>query len=435
VSPRRRTRFVLGTAFALVAAAAFVAGCSGGKSIDYVNPPPPSAAPLVSVAVTIALPLGGGNPRKRAARAPLHPDDLTTENVQSVTVQPAGLGQSLPATVIATTMGAPGCKSSGRTLKCSTSLQAPVGADVSFNVVAYSQPNAGGTPLAAGTITEPVGTSGATLVIDSNVLATFAIFIASVVVSVDNAVFNAGTPGEFTFTFSAFDASGNAIAGSSTFANPIAVSYPGTNVFGFIPKPGATPNYQDEPLPPLTAPGQSLSFEYNGLAPGFQPGANPFTFPVVVPGVPANKITGSSTITILVPTPTPQPSGVASLTPTPIPPTASPSAQPSAGPSPPPTYTPGPISLQPNTLYFEAPNAPAQTITASESGVNSFNASILDPTIATISPATGTVFTVTPVGPGATLVTVSDAKGNKAGVIVYVNLTIINPGILQRLRR
>jgi len=67
--------------------------------------------------------------------------------------------------------------------------------------------------------------------------------------------------------------------------------------------------------------------------------------------------------------------------------------------------------------------------------VNSFNASILDPTIATISPATGTVFTVTPVGPGATLVTVSDAKGNKAGVIVYVNLTIINPGILQRLHR
>jgi hypothetical protein len=86
--------------------------------------------------------------------------------------------------------------------------------------------------------------------------------------------------------------------------------------------------------------------------------------------------------------------------------------------------------LSPSTLYFEAPNAPPQSITASEPGVNTFGASVLNPSIATVSPANGTVFNVTPVAPGATLVTVTDAKGNKAGVIVYVNLTIVNPGVV-----
>jgi hypothetical protein len=434
-APANRT--ILGWSFALVAAAAFVAGCSGSKSVDYVNPSAPTAAPLAAVSVSIALPLGNAGPQVRRAR----PFSLSAANVQSVTVQAAALGQQQPPTVIATTKNASNCRVSGQTLKCLGSVQAPVGASVTFSIVTYTQPNAQGTPLASGTLTLPVGTSGTSLVIDSGVLSTFALFIASLVVSVDRDVFPAGTPGEFTFTFAAYDASGNPIGAPATFANPIAVSYPGTNVFGFIPHPGASPNYQNEPLPPVTVPGTSLSFEYSGLAPGFNPGANPFTFPVAVPGVPARDITGNSTITILLPTPSPEPSGVASLTPSPIPTTQPSNGPPTAGPSPPPTYTPGPITLSPSTLYFEAPSAPPQTITASEPGVNTFGASILNPSIATVSPANGTVFTVTPVSPGATLVTVTDAKGNKAGVIVYVNLTIVNPGVLvnpgflQRPRR
>jgi hypothetical protein len=419
-------RTALGWSFALVGALALAAGCSG-TAVNYSNPHPATPAPLTSVAVTIALPLAAAGPLRRGARRAGRrgTESLDASNVGSVTVQAALSGTQAPSVTIDTTAGSPNCGTSNSTLTCTGSVQAPIGSDVTFAVVAFGQTNAQGSPLAGGTIVQNV-TTGTTLTIGSTVLDAFNFFIASLTVALNNSTFNAGTPGTFTFSFNAYDATGALIAAPANFANPIALSIPpslSNGVFGFIPTPGATPNYFGNAVPPVTAAGVSLSFGYSGLAPGFSPGANVFTFPVTVAGVAPGQITGSTNVTVLVPSPSPAPS---LLTPTPIPTTA-PSGVPTTTPSPLPTYTPGPIQLTPSALYFAEPTAPPQTFTASEQGVTTFHAEPLDPTIASVSPSNGTNFTVTPLNPGLTLIVVTDSNGNANGVAVYINQIIINP--------
>jgi hypothetical protein len=372
----------------------------------------------------VALPIGGAGPRRRIGVR--GPRSLSTSNVESVTVQAALSGTQAPPVTINTTTGSSNCGISGATLTCTGSVQAPVGTDVTFAVVTFGQTNAQGAPLAGGTLVQTVATSGTTLTIGASAFAAFNLFIASLNVSVDKSVFPAGTPGQFTFTFAAYDATGAIIASPAPFANAIEVSYPtslGNGIFGLIPTPGATPDYFNNQIPPLTAAGQSLSFGYSGLAPGFNPGANVFTFPIAVSGLAPSQITGSSNITIVLPTPS---GGPTLLTPSPVP-SISPTPIVTTTPSPLPTFTPGPINLNPSSLYFGEPTAPPQGFTASEQGVSSFNAAPLDPTVASVSPSNGTSFTVTPLSAGLTLIIVTDNKGNTNGVAVYVNQIIINP--------
>jgi hypothetical protein len=419
-------RSALGWSFGLVGALALAAGCSGTNAVHYTNPVPASPPPLTSVAVSVALPIGGSGPLRAHLRGLR---SLSTSNVQSLSVQAALGGTQAQPAVINTTQGSANCTVAGATLNCTGSVQAPVGSNVTFAIVSFGQTNAQGSPLAGGTLLQNVASSGTTLAITPAVLAGFNFFIASLSVSVDKSVFPAGTPGQFTFSFAAVDASGQPIDPPSVFANPILLLNPGTNVFGYIPAPGATPDYQSELVPPVTAAGQSLSFGYSGLAPGFNPGDNVFTFPISVAGLNPNQISGSTNITIVLPTPS---AGPTLLTPTPVPPTPTPGA--TTTPSPLPTFTAGPITLNPTALYFAEPTAAPQTFTASEPGVSTFHAVPLDPTVASVSPSNGTNFTVTPLSAGLTLIIVTDASGNANGEAVYVNQIIINPQAKTRLR-
>lgn len=425
--PRLTQRAALGWSFALVGAVALAAGCSGTNTVNYTNPPPPSAAPLATVSVTVALPIGGA-PLRSSLRGKR---DFSAGNVASVTVQAAASGVQAPVATINTSAGSSNCTSSGGTLSCTGSVQAPVGPAVAFGVVSYSQPNAQGSPLSAGTVVQNVAASGTTLSVSP---ATFtAVFIASLAVSINNATFTAGTPGQFTFSFNAYDVTGSPITSPATFANAIALSYPAnasSGIFGLIPTPSSTPNYFNTTIPLVTGPGQTLSFGYSGLAPNLNPGANVLTFPIAVAGVGQSEITGNHSVTIDVATPTPGPT---LLTPSPVP-SSTPTSGATTTPSPLPTFTPGPIGLNPSALYFEAPTAPPQTFTASEQGVSSFHAVPLDPTVASVSPSDGTNFTVTPLNAGLTLIIVTDGKGNTNGVDVYVNQIIINPQAKTRFR-
>jgi hypothetical protein len=424
-------RALLGWGFGIVGAVAIVAGCSGSNNaVQYQNPRPPSPLPLTTVQVTITLPTSSIGPRKAASRSKRA---ISASDVESVTVQAAAGNTQAPPVTIETSQGAKDCSTSGGTLTCTGSLQAPIANNVAFAIVAYGQPNAQGAPVSAGTVVQNVPATGATLTVGPSQFDSFGVFIASLTVSLDNATLHGGTPGTFTFSFIAYDASGTQIAAPATFANPILLSFPSnatSGIFGLIPSPGATPNYFTNDVPPVTQPGVSLSFGYSGLAPGFSPGANPFTFPVSVSGVSPSQISGNTTVTVLLPSPSPAPT---LLTPSPVP-TSTATAVPTTTPSPLPTFTAGPITLNPSALYFGEPTDPPQTFTASEPGVSSFSASVLDPSVVSVSPSHGTTFTVTPLSAGLTLVIVKDAKGNANGVDIYVNQIIVNPQAKTRFR-
>jgi hypothetical protein len=111
-------------------------------------------------------------------------------------------------------------------------------------------------------------------------------------------------------------------------------------------------------------------------------------------------------------------------------PTPSPSPSPAASPTSSPTPTPipsGPITIAPSsTVEFASSTAAPQTITASQPGFSSFT---IDQTacagIATVSPTSGTQFTVTPVAAltqgGECTFEVKDSAGQSSPVTVYVD--------------
>jgi hypothetical protein len=166
----------------------------------------------------------------------------------------------------------------------------------------------------------------------------------------------------------------------------------------------------------LIAAGSGTSTSANASAP---------TVPPVVTPTPAGQ---TPTPVGQTPTPvgqTPSPAGQ-TPSPTPIGQTPSPMATQTPVPA---TPTPGPLSVNPNTFSFVIGQSPSTgTFTASESGyTGSISAVSANTNDVTVSPATGTgpsaQFTLTPVGPGQTLVYVTDANGNQAAVTVYVTQT------------
>lgn len=120
------------------------------------------------------------------------------------------------------------------------------------------------------------------------------------------------------------------------------------------------------------------------------------------------------------PTTTPvSPSPTSSATPTPAPSTA-PTSTPTAAPTAMPTPTPGPVVAAPTTLRFS--NFAPQSVAVSEIRYSgSFATSTRDcGNVATISPASGTQFSVTPSGAGACSFEFSDPSGNLGSVSIYV---------------
>ncbi len=113
----------------------------------------------------------------------------------------------------------------------------------------------------------------------------------------------------------------------------------------------------------------------------------------------------------------------------------------SAPPTAPPTPVPGTLSVSPTNLSFNVGSAP-QTFTASEANYSGpISATSGNTAIATVSPASGNgpgpiTFTVTPVAPGSTTITVSDNHGNTQSVSVSVaapGSIAVNPSSLTFL--
>lgn len=97
-------------------------------------------------------------------------------------------------------------------------------------------------------------------------------------------------------------------------------------------------------------------------------------------------------------------------------------------PTPSPVPTPGAVALTPSALNFTATGAAyAQSTTASQSQFGgSFNASTATCIgIATVSPSSGTTFTVTPVAAGSCTFTIAGANGTSATLSVGVTTTTV----------
>jgi hypothetical protein len=165
----------------------------------------------------------------------------------------------------------------------------------------------------------------------------------------------------------------------------------------------------------LLAAGSGKSINANGAAPTVAP------VETATPTISITPTPVGQTPTPVGQTPTP-----VGQTPTPVGQTPSPMATQTPVPA---TPTPGPLSVNPNTFSFVIGQAPSTgTFIASEAGyTGSISAVSANTDDATVRPATGTgpsaQFTITPVGPGQTLIYVSDANGNEAAVTVIVTQT------------
>jgi hypothetical protein len=110
-------------------------------------------------------------------------------------------------------------------------------------------------------------------------------------------------------------------------------------------------------------------------------------------------------------------------------------------PTAPPTPVPGPLSVSPASLSFDVGGSP-QSFTASEANYSGpINATSGNTTVATVSPASGNgpgpvTFTVTPVAPGNTTITVSDNHDNTQNVSISIaapGAITVNPSSLTFL--
>jgi hypothetical protein len=138
-----------------------------------------------------------------------------------------------------------------------------------------------------------------------------------------------------------------------------------------------------------------------------EPGSTPGSCTMVFQDVSLNSTTLNVTTLSAPPSPTPSPSPTPVVTATPVP--------------------PGPIKILPsNTFEFAGPTAPPANFTASEPGVTSFT---IDQSacagIVSITPPTGTAFTVTPVASltqgGTCTASVLDPSGQFSDVKFYVD--------------
>ena len=104
-------------------------------------------------------------------------------------------------------------------------------------------------------------------------------------------------------------------------------------------------------------------------------------------------------------------------------PTASPTPTPSPTPSPIPTPTPLPVIASPSAIAFTTIPA-TQAVTVSEGGYSgSFTALSMNTGVVTVTPASGTSFTVSAVAVGTTTITFTSGNGTVGTVDVSVTTT------------
>ena len=258
---------------ALFAVVLALAGCGGGgvqtvpvtgsTSIPTSMPtsmPSSSLGPTGTATVTLSLGITPGTTARTRA-------SYVSAKTQSVALYVTSVNGTAPASPIYTIVntGTAGCSISGSTLACSLSVAAPVGSDT-FSVRTYAQPGGITQPLSIGTSTATVAQNKTT-----NVSVNLLPVVSSVSASLSpSASTPQGTPATFTLTVTAKDVAGSTIGGTDPYYSPITVtSNDATSAVTASPALPAT----------LTAPGQTITFTYNGSGVGAS-----YVFAVAVPG-------------------------------------------------------------------------------------------------------------------------------------------------------
>jgi virginiamycin B lyase len=209
--------------FALGALVTALAACSGGGSSTPVSSSSATPSPHVSPSATVT-PMTSSQqfvftiPLAKTASV-RNRSDLPA-GAQSITFVVTGPnGTALPPYTVAIGAGAPGCVSSATVITCTENVPAFAGVDT-FVISVFDTANGTGTAVATSTLTETVGSAGAT-----PIPIVFGGVIASITIAPANAYPPAGTPTSIPLVVTAKDAAGNTIAGS--YASPITLSSSG----------------------------------------------------------------------------------------------------------------------------------------------------------------------------------------------------------------
>ena len=377
----------------------------------------PSA--LLATALGVACSAGGSSsPATVAGGASTYtvtfsvsvPSPILSSGAQSVAITYVPVGETVPAPapplIINVAPGSSDCATAAAKTVCSGTLAVPAGQQ-NFTLSVYPQAGGKGPQLTVKSFVEMI--TGATAAFDiSNANGAVGV-LSSVELVLTPATISYGTPSTIVVSIVPKDASGNTLAGALT--QPVSIIAPPT------PTPPAVPiffaptavsgpaNLDANGNPVILDPARQYAFAYSGTRDNLS-AQIPFT-------ASAANIPPVTAYVTLTGVPTPQPSPTAVPTPT-IPPS----------PTPIPVPTAGPVTVTPSVLLFEAPNAPAQIVVASESGVIAFSAISSDRSIATVT-VSGTQCTVTPHAPGAAAITISGASGKTGTVFVYVSLVSI----------
>ncbi len=404
---RRPRRALTGAAVAAFATGCLIA-CSGGSGSTSITPPEPTAQALLSVVTSVST-----------------SSSFLTAGVRSIVITAAPLAGStfpaVPPSIIDVGPGASDCAASGSVTICTGKTQTVAGVQ-NFQVATYTGPGGAGTETSVESLTVTISRAGQ--VVDFSGASGKIGVVSSVDLVLTPASVGIGNATTIVVSAVPRDAAGNAIVGPFDQSISIVAPTPGPNLPPFLMFPNSNGSVGSGPnsgslLYLITAPGQTLSYQYNGTR--------------VVPTTAVFQAqfgasTSTATLNFVKPTPRPTPTlapGQTPPTPTPTPtPIPTPTIMPTAPPLPP-TPTPGTVTVVPNQLVFLAPSAPAQTFVASEANHAAFSATSSNGAVATVAAVVGstTMFAVTPVGQGATTIAVSDGAGGNATVNVLVNQT------------
>ncbi len=226
-----------------------------------------SGAPTGTASISISLPVTAGTSQqtgiKRTAAS------YFSAKTQSIALIVTAVNGVAPSTFIfsSVNIGASGspCSISGGNVTCSLSVAAPVGNDT-FSVRTYNVPNGSSKPLSIGTTTANVVANQTT-----NLAVTFLPVVSGLTASLSPSSSDPiATPQTFTLSVTGYDASGDAIGGTTPYYSPVIVATKDTS--GHVT---ATPTLPAS----LTASGQTVSFAYDGKGT-----ASSYVFTIAVPG-------------------------------------------------------------------------------------------------------------------------------------------------------
>ncbi|MDQ2991486.1 MAG: hypothetical protein M3R30_01540 [Candidatus Eremiobacteraeota bacterium] len=235
----------------ILLSALILASCSGGGTVP--SPPVPTLAPgggTGKASITLSFAIGAvGGAAVRAA-------SYVSPKTKSIGIYVTTVGGTAPVPPIGATIadvgsGASSCTTAGTTITCTLSVTLPAGS-VGLSIRTFPTAGAQGPPLSIGdTIVTVV--AGQTVNAPVNLLPVVALAFTSLSPS----SLPGNQPGTATLTVSAKDSAGDVIGGTDPYYLPITVVTDDTG--GHVSAQPALPAK-------ITAPGQHITFTYDGLS-------------------------------------------------------------------------------------------------------------------------------------------------------------------------